>query len=236
MVDTISSLGLDRHAAIDEWGVDVAVAGSQKGLMLPPGLSFNAASSDKAIAAHESAQLPRSYWDWDEMIGPNDKGVLPLHARDQPALRSRRGDRHAGGGGARGNVFARHERHAEATRAAVRAWGGLEVLCEEPRHHSGSLTAVCHARGPQRRRTTRQVMLEHFDMSLGNGLSKVADRVFRIGHLGDFNDLMLMGTLSGVEMGLELAGVPHRKAGARAGGDGPLDRDALRRRGADATA
>ena len=214
MVDTISSLAsIDMR--MDEWGVDVVVAGSQKGLMLPPGLSFNAVSP-KALAASEGAALPRSYWDWAEMLGPNEKGFFPytpatnllyglaeaIDMLEEEGLES---------------VFARHDRHAEATRQAVRAWG-LEVLCQEKRHHSSSLTAVVMP-GEQGADALRKVILQNFDMSLGAGLSKLADKIFRIGHLGDFNDLMLMGTLSGVEMGLELAGVPHQAGGARAAMD-----------------
>ena len=211
MVDTISSLAsIDyRH---DEWGVDVTVAGSQKGLMLPPGLSFNAVS-DKALEASKTAKLPRSYWSWDEMAGPNDKGFFPYTpatnllyglAEAIDMLEEEGLDK----------VFARHDRHAEATRRAVRAWG-LEVLCKNPRHYSSSLTAVMVPQGTSADHF-RKVTLEHFDMSLGNGLSKIADKVFRIGHLGDFNDLMLMGTLSGVEMGLELSGIPYRRGGVQA--------------------
>ncbi|MEO3429362.1 aminotransferase class V-fold PLP-dependent enzyme [Pelagibius sp. CAU 1746] len=211
MVDTISSLGsIDyRH---DEWGVDVTVAGSQKGLMLPPGLSFNAIS-EKALAASKTAKLPRSYWSWDEMQGPNDTGFFPY----TPATNLLYGLAeavdmlHEEG---LDNVFKRHDRHAEATRRAVRAWG-LEVLCKNPRHYSSSLTAVLVPEG-QSADHFRKVTLENFDMSLGNGLSKIADKVFRIGHLGDFNDLMLMGTLSGVEMGLELSGIPYRRGGVQA--------------------
>lgn len=215
LVDTISSLGsIDyRH---DEWGVDVTVGGSQKGLMLPPGLSFNAVS-DKAIEASKSAALPRSFWDWGEMIEANEKGVFPftpatnlLYGLDEAiTMLDEEG---------LPNVFARHARHAEATRAAVTHWGGnggIEVLCENPRHYSGSLTAVRLPEG-YNADDYRKVVLENFNMSLGNGLSKLSGRVFRIGHLGDFNDLMLMGTLSGVEMGFELAGIPHRKGGVQA--------------------
>lgn len=211
MVDTISSLAsIDyRH---DEWGVDVTVGGSQKGLMLPPGLSFNAVS-EKALAASKQADLKRSYWSWEEMTGPNAKGYFPY----TPATNLLYGLAeaidmlHEEG---LDNVFARHQRHAEATRRAVRAWG-LEVLCREPRHYSGSLTAVLLPEGHDADRY-RAIVLENYNMSLGNGLSKLAGRVFRIGHLGDFNDLMLMGTLSGVEMGLELAGVPYKRGGAQA--------------------
>jgi alanine-glyoxylate transaminase/serine-glyoxylate transaminase/serine-pyruvate transaminase len=211
MVDTISSLAsIDyRH---DEWGVDVTVAGSQKGLMLPPGLSFNAIS-EKALAANKTAKLPRYYWDWQEMLMPNRQGFFPY----TPATNLLWGLREAllmleeeG----LSNVFRRHDRHAEATRAAVRAWG-LEVLCEEPKEYSSSLTAVLMPEGYSADRL-REIILENFDMSLGTGLAKLAGKVFRIGHLGHFNDLMLAGTLSGVEMGLRLAGVPHKAAGAAA--------------------
>jgi alanine-glyoxylate transaminase/serine-glyoxylate transaminase/serine-pyruvate transaminase len=215
MVDTISSLAsIDyRH---DEWGVDVTVAGSQKGLMLPPGLSFNAVST-KALRAAESAGLQRSYWAWDEMTGPNAKGFFPY----TPATNLLYGLREAltmlleEEGLA--NVFARHDRHAEATRRAVRGWG-LEVLCQEPREYSSALTAVVMPEG-QDADAFRKTVLERFDMSLGAGLSKLAGTVFRIGHLGAFNDLMLMGTLAGVEMGLQAAGVPHRAGGAQAAMD-----------------
>ena len=211
MVDTISSLAsMDyRH---DEWGVDVTVAGSQKGLMLPPGLSFNAIS-EKALAANKTATLPRYYWDWQEMLKPNRSGFFPY----TPATNLMWGLREAllmlkeeG----LSNVFRRHDRHAEATRAAVRAWG-LEVVCEEPKEYSSSLTAVVMPHGHDADRL-RAIILEAFDMSLGAGLSKLAGTVFRIGHLGHFNDLMLAGTLSGVEMGLRMAGVPHKPGGAAA--------------------
>jgi alanine-glyoxylate transaminase/serine-glyoxylate transaminase/serine-pyruvate transaminase len=198
-----------RH---DEWGVDVTVAGSQKGLMLPPGLSFNAIS-EKAQAANKTAKLTRYYWDWQEMLKPNRTGFFPY----TPATNLLWGLReallmlHEEG---LQNVFARHDRHAEATRAAVRAWG-LEVLCEEPKEYSSSLTAVLMPQGHDADRL-REVILENFDMSLGTGLAKLAGKVFRIGHLGHFNDLMLAGTLSGVEMGLKLAGVPHQAGGAAA--------------------
>jgi alanine-glyoxylate transaminase / serine-glyoxylate transaminase / serine-pyruvate transaminase len=212
MVDTISSLGsIDyRH---DEWGVDVTVAGSQKGLMLPPGLSFNCISS-KAMAASKTARLPRSYWAWDEMIANGKTGYFPY----TPATNLLYGLREAlkmlldeEGLDA---VFARHQRHAEATRRAVRAWG-LEVFALDPREYSGSLTAVMMPAGHDADRL-RKIILEAFDMSLGTGLTKLGGKVFRIGHLGDFNDLTLMGTLAGVEMGLELAGIPVKKEGVRA--------------------
>jgi alanine-glyoxylate transaminase/serine-glyoxylate transaminase/serine-pyruvate transaminase len=212
MVDTISSLAsIDyRH---DEWGVDVTVAGSQKGLMLPPGLSFNCIST-KALAASKSARLPRSYWGWEEMIASGKSGYFPY----TPATNLLYGLREAltmlldeEGLDA---VFARHIRHAEATRRAVRAWG-LEVLALDPREYSASLTAVLVPAGHDADRL-RKTVLEAFDMSLGTGLGKLAGKVFRIGHLGDFNDLTLAGTLAGVEMGLALAGVPAKQDGVRA--------------------
>ncbi len=212
MVDTISSLAsIDyRH---DEWGVDVTVGGSQKGLMLPPGLSFNAISA-KALAASKAAQLPRAYWAWDEMIASGKAGYFPY----TPATNLLYGLRESllmllEEEGLE-NVFARHQRHAEATRRAVRAWG-LEVLAANPAEYSGSLTAVLLPAGHDADRV-RKVILENFDMSLGTGLGKLAGKVFRIGHLGDFNDLSLMGTLAGVEMGLTLAGVPVKKEGVAA--------------------
>ena len=211
MVDTISSLGsMDfRH---DEWGVDVTVGCSQKGLMLPPGLSFNAVS-DKALAASKSARLPRSYWAWDEMIKVNVTGYFPytpstnlLYGLIEAIEMLREEGLQA--------VFARHRRHASATRCAVAAWG-LEVFCNDPRQYSDSLTAVLMPEGHSADEF-RRVVREKFDLSLGNGLSKLTDRVFRIGHLGDFNDLMLAGTLAGVEMGLALASVPHSTGGVQA--------------------
>ena len=211
MVDTISSLAsIDfRH---DEWGVDVTVSGSQKGLMLPPGLSFNAVSQ-KALEASKTAKLRKSFWEWDDMLAANAKGFFPY----TPATNILYGLAeaidmlHEEG---LGNVFARHDRHAEATRRAVEAWG-LEVLCREPKFHSSSLTAVLMPEGHSADRL-RKIISEKFDMSLGAGLSKLADKVFRIGHLGDFNDLTLLGTLSGVEMGFEIAGVPHKRGGVQA--------------------
>jgi alanine-glyoxylate transaminase/serine-glyoxylate transaminase/serine-pyruvate transaminase len=214
MVDTISSLGsIDyRH---DEWGVDVTVAGSQKGLMLPPGLSFNAISA-KAIEASKTAKLTRSFWGWDEMITANATGYFPY----TPATNLLYGlsealDMMAEEG--LDNVFRRHDRHAEATRRAASTWG-LEILCLEPKEYSSALTALLMPAGHDADKF-RKTVLNAFDMSLGAGLTKVAGKVFRIGHLGSFNDLMLMGTLSGVEMGLSLAGVPHRKGGAQAAMD-----------------
>jgi alanine-glyoxylate transaminase/serine-glyoxylate transaminase/serine-pyruvate transaminase len=215
LVDTISSLGsIDfRH---DEWRVDVTVAGSQKGLMLPPGLSFNAVS-EKALAASKNATLPRAFWSWEEMLGPNKTGFFPytpgtnllygLREALQILLHEEGLD----------HVFRRHDRHAEATRRAVRAWG-LEILCLNPAEYSSSLTAILMPDG-YNEAEFRRVVLDHFDMSLGAGLSKLAGKVFRIGHLGDFNDLTLCGTLCGVEMGLEKFGVPFRKGGVLAAMD-----------------
>ncbi|MEM1298593.1 MAG: aminotransferase class V-fold PLP-dependent enzyme [Pseudomonadota bacterium] len=211
MVDTISGLA-SADFRMDEWGVDVTVTGSQKGLMLPPGLSFNAYSA-KAKAAHARATCPRSYWDWSDMAGPNANGHFPytnatnmlyglaevIDMLEEEGLE---------------NVFARHQRHARAARAAVQAWG-LETQCTDEREHSPVLTTVRMPEGHSAD-AFRAKVLEKFDMSLGSGLSKIADKVFRIGHLGDFNDLMLIGTLSGVEMGLGLADVPHQKGGVDA--------------------
>ena len=211
MVDTISSLGsIDyRH---DEWGVDVTVAGSQKGLMLPPGLSFNAISA-KALAATKTATMPRSYWDWNDMLAANENGFFPytpatnllygLHEAIAMLLEQ-----------GLDNVFARHLRHAEATRAAAQAWG-LEILCADPREYSPVLTTIIMPEG-HNADAFRKVAQERFNMSLGQGLGKVAGKVFRIGHLGDFNDLMLLGTLGGVEMSLVCGGVPHSAGGVQA--------------------
>jgi alanine-glyoxylate transaminase/serine-glyoxylate transaminase/serine-pyruvate transaminase len=211
LVDTVSSLGsMDyRH---DDWGVDVTVCGSQKGLMLPPGLAMNAVST-KALDASGSAGLPRSYWDWGPVLDFNERGFFPytpptnllygletaLEMMEEEGL-----DR----------VFARHDRLAQATRAAVAAWG-LDLCCVEPAEYSSSLTAVWMPDGHDAD-ALRKMVLERFDMSLGSGLGKVKGRVFRIGHLGDLNDLMLAGALCGVEMGLGLAGVPHRPRGVTA--------------------
>jgi alanine-glyoxylate transaminase / serine-glyoxylate transaminase / serine-pyruvate transaminase len=211
LVDTISSLAsIDyRH---DEWGVDVTVAGSQKGLMLPPGLSFNAIGP-KALAASAVARCPRSYWAWEPMIAAGAKGYFPYTPatnllyglREAIAMLNEEGlDR----------VFARHDRYAEATRRAARTWG-LEILCAEPAEYSASLTALLMPPGHDAD-ALRKVILERFDMSLGQGLGKLSGRVFRIGHLGDFNALALAGTLAGVEMGLAIAGVPHRPGGVQA--------------------
>ncbi|MGU9979309.1 pyridoxal-phosphate-dependent aminotransferase family protein [Phreatobacter sp. HK31-P] len=211
MVDTISSLAsVDyRH---DEWGVDVTVAGSQKGLMLPPGLSFNAVS-EKALAASKTSRLPKSFWGWEEMIAAGKSGYFPytpatnlLYGLDEAIQML-----HEEG---LDSVFARHMRHGEATRRAVAAWG-LENLCTNPKHFSPVLTAVVMPESHDADRL-RSIILDAFDMSLGTGLSKVAKKVFRIGHLGDINDLTLVGTLGGVEMGLGLAGVPHKSGGVTA--------------------
>jgi len=211
MVDTISSLAsMDyRH---DEWGVDVTVAGSQKGLMLPPGLSFNALSA-KALEATKRAKLPKSYWSWEEMLAYNAAGYFPYTPATNLLYGLREALRMLEEEGL-DNVFARHRRHAEATRRAVRAWG-LEVLAKNPAEYSASLTAVLLPAGHDADRL-RAAILEHFDLSLGAGLGRLAGRVFRIGHLGDFNDLMLAATLAGCEMGLGLAGVPIRKEGVQA--------------------
>ena len=212
MVDVISSLGsIDyRH---DEWGVDVTVGGSQKGLMLPPGLSFNAISA-KALEASKTATLPKSFWKWQPMITANKVGYFPytpatnllyaLHESLKMLLQEEGLD----------NVFARHQRHGEATRRAVRAWG-LEILCLNPEEYSAALTAIMVPEGHDADHL-RKVILERYNMSLGTGLAKVQGRVFRIGHLGDFNDLMLAGTLSGVEMGLAAAKIPFNRGGINA--------------------
>jgi alanine-glyoxylate transaminase/serine-glyoxylate transaminase/serine-pyruvate transaminase len=214
IVDAVSSLAsFDyRH---DEWGVDVTVCGSQKGLMVPPGIGF-VAVSEKARRAGKTATLPRAYWEWEEIIKQNEAGFFPYTPptnllyglREALLMLEEEG---------LSNIFSRHARHAEATRAAVRAWG-LELVCEDPREYSSSMTAIFLPEGHNADRL-REIILEHFNMSLGIGLSKLSGRVFRIGHLGSFNDLMLMGTLCGVEMGLSLAGVPHRKGGAQAAMD-----------------
>jgi alanine-glyoxylate transaminase / serine-glyoxylate transaminase / serine-pyruvate transaminase len=211
LVDTVSSLAcMDyRH---DEWGVDVMVSGSQKGLMLPPGLGINAMSG-RALAAARSARLPRSYWDWQPMLRDNPGGFFPYTPAtnllyglvEAMALLDQEGLE---------NVFARHVRHGEATRRAVAAWG-LETVCRRPDEHSSSLTGVMLPPGHDAD-GLRKLILERFDMSLGTGLGKLQGKVFRIGHLGDFNDLMLAGTLSGVEMGLALSGIPFRRGGVAA--------------------
>jgi alanine-glyoxylate transaminase/serine-glyoxylate transaminase/serine-pyruvate transaminase len=214
MVDTISSLAsIDyRH---DEWGVDVGIGGSQKGLMLPPGLGFNAIS-EKALAASKSARLPRSYWDWQPMLAQNANGFFPytpatnlLYGLRESLLMLREEGLQ--------NVFSRHQRHAEAVRRAVRTWG-LENVALDPKEYSNSVTAVYTPAGYSADEL-RKVILERFNMPLGSGLGKLQNKVFRIGHLGDFNDLMLAGTLAGVEMGFAVAGVPHKKGGTAAAMD-----------------
>jgi len=214
MVDTISSLGsMDyRH---DDWKVDVSVGGSQKGMMLPPGMSFNAISQ-KALDAAKTARLPKCYWDWNDMLSTNQNGFFPytpatnlfyaldeaLNIIDEQGL---------------DNIIARHERHAEATRRAVAAWG-LELVCADPREYSSSLTSIFVPDGYSANALRAQI-LDHFDLSLGTGLARLADRVFRIGHLGDLNDLTLIGAISGVEMGMKIAGVPHNAGGTQAAMD-----------------
>ena len=228
MADTVSSLAsIDfRH---DEWGVDVTVAGSQKGLMLPPGLGFTAVS-EKALKVAKTAKLPKSFFSWEDMLGPNASGFFPY----TPATNLLYGlaeaiDMLHEEGLMR--VFARHKRHAEATRRAVRGWG-LEILCRDPKCYSPIVTAILMPPGHDAD-AFRKTVLDNFDMSLGAGLSKVAGKVFRIGHLGDTNDLTILGALAGVEMALEIAGVPHKKGGVQAAMDylaeatkSPMDRAA----------
>ena len=211
MVDTISSLGsIDyRH---DEWSVDVTVGASQKGLMLPPGLSFNAVS-EKAVVAHDQATLPRAFWDWSSVLAANKESFFPYTPatnllyglREALALLREEG---------LPEVFARHARHAEATRRAVRGWG-LEILCSNPDEYSASITAVLVPPGQDADRL-RAAVLDRFDLSLGVGLAKLAGTVFRIGHLGDLNDLSLLGTLAGIEMGLALTTIPAQSGGVAA--------------------
>ncbi|WP_405655711.1 pyridoxal-phosphate-dependent aminotransferase family protein [Streptomyces sp. RK9] len=211
LVDTVSSLGSIEYRH-DDWGVDVTVTGSQKGLMLPPGLGFNAVS-DKALTAARTSRLPKSYWEWGPIIDANEAGFFPstpatnlLYGLDEALLMLAEEGLE--------QVWARHARHAAATRAAVRGWG-LDVLCADEREHSGSLTAVLLSDG-QDADAVRKIVLERFDMSLGTGLGRLAGKVFRIGHLGHFNDLTLAGTLAGVQMGLELAGIPVGRDGVAA--------------------
>ena len=218
---------------MDEWRIDVTVLGSQKGLMLPPGLAFNAVSS-KALAAHKAAKLPRGYFEWQPMIDANENGLFPytpavnlfFGLAEAVAMLEEEG---------LDTVFARHARLAEATRRAVRAWG-LDILCADAQEQSAALTAVMTPEG-HNADALRGIILERYDLSLGAGLGKVAGKVFRIGHLGWFNDLMLVGTLAGVEMGLGAAGVPHRKGGVAAaidylGGDEGATAGAARAAGA----
>src|SRR5450631_2491748 len=222
MVDTISGLGsLDYHH--DAWGIDVSIAGSQKGLMLPPGLGFNAVS-EKALAVAKASPSMRSYWDWQEVIAFNKLGTFPY----TPAINLLYGLREAIAmleEEGLDNVFARHKRHSAATRAAAKIWG-LETQCQDPHAHSPALTGVRMPEGHDAD-NFRKVVLENFDMSLGTGLNKIKGKAFRIGHIGHFNDLMLMGTLSGVEMGLDLAKVPHRGGGVLAAMDVLKGRDVV---------
>ncbi|WP_298259269.1 aminotransferase class V-fold PLP-dependent enzyme [Bradyrhizobium sp.] len=222
MVDTISGLASLEYEH-DAWGIDVSVGGSQKGMMLPPGLSFNAVS-EKALAASKTNTSLRSYWDWHEMIAINKAGTFPytpainllFALREAIAMLEEEGLE---------NVFARHKRHAAATRAAAKVWG-LDLVCLDPNAYSPALTAVMTPEGHDAD-AFRKVVLENFDMSLGTGLGKIKGRAFRIGHIGHFNDLMLMGTLSGVEMGLDLAKVPHRTGGVLAAMDILKNRDVV---------
>ncbi len=211
MVDSVSSLGSIEYLH-DDWDVDVTIAGSQKGMMMPPGLCFHAVS-EKALAASESARLPRSYWDWKAMLSFNDTGFHPYTPatnllyglKEALSLLAEEGLDH---------VYARHARHGEATRRAVEGWG-LEIFCSCREERSNTVTAVMMPDGMSADEF-RAVILERFDMSLGSGLGKLRGKVFRIGHLGDFNDLMLAGTLAGVELGLMAGGIPHKKDGVRA--------------------
>jgi alanine-glyoxylate transaminase / serine-glyoxylate transaminase / serine-pyruvate transaminase len=211
LVDTVSSLGSVEYRH-DEWGVDVTVSCSQKGLLLPPGLGFNAVS-EKALRAAENATLPRSYWDWQPILSANERGYFPYTPptnllyglKESLAILTEEG---------LPNVYARHRRHGQATRAAVRAWG-LEVLALDEREHSPVLTAVVVPEDHDADKI-RALILDRFNMSLGTGLGRLAGRVFRIGHLGHFNDVSLAGTLAGVQMGLTLAGVPVDPAGMTA--------------------
>ena len=211
MVDTVSSLGLTDYRQ-DEWGVDVTVCGSQKGLMLPPGLGFNAIS-EKALKASSSARMPRSYWDWQTMISANQTGFFPYTPATNLLFGLREALQMIQEEGME-EVITRHNRFGEAARRAVRTWG-LEVNCLNPQEYSNSVTAVRVPEGYDAD-ALRKKILEKFNLSLGNGLGKLQGKVFRIGHMGDFNDLMLAGTLSGVEMGLALAGVPFKKGGVQA--------------------
>jgi len=222
MVDTISGLGSMEYEH-DAWGIDVSVAGSQKGLMLPPGLGFNAVS-EKALAVAKASPSMRSYWDWEEVIAFNKVGTWPytpavnllFGLRAAIAMLEEEGLE---------NVFARHKRHSAATRAAVKAWG-LETQCQDPQAHSPALTGVRLPEGHDAD-AFRKVVLDNFDMSLGTGLGKIKGKAFRVGHIGHFNDLMLMGTLSGIEMGLDLAKVPHRSGGVLAAMDVLKGRDVV---------
>ncbi|MDE1937163.1 alanine--glyoxylate aminotransferase family protein [Bradyrhizobium sp.] len=222
MVDTISGLGSLEYEH-DAWGIDVSVGGSQKGMMLPPGLSFNAVS-EKALAASKTNTSLRSYWDWHDMIAINKSGTFPYTPAINLLFALREAIKMLEEEGLE-NVFARHKRHAAATRAAAKVWG-LDLVCLDPNAYSPALTAVMTPEGHDAD-AFRKVVLENFDMSLGTGLGKLKGRAFRIGHIGHFNDLMLMGTLSGVEMGLDLAKVPHRSGGVLAAMDILKSRDVV---------
>jgi len=208
MVDTISSLGSFNYEH-QKWKVDVSVGGSQKGLMLPPGLSFNVVSN-KALEAYKNSKLTKSYFDWGQMIENNKNGFYPY----TPAVNLLYGLNESINmllEEGLENVFARHARHAEATRIAVHAWG-LEILAKNPVERSNSITAIMVPAGHDSD-NLRKIILDNYDMSLGTGLAKIKGKVFRIGHLGDFNDLMLAGTLAGVEMGLKQSGIPFKPGG-----------------------
>jgi alanine-glyoxylate transaminase/serine-glyoxylate transaminase/serine-pyruvate transaminase len=211
LVDTVSALASIDYRQ-DEWNIDVTVCGSQKGLMLPPGLGFTA-TSDRALQVSKTAKLPKSFFSWEEMLAPNAVGFFPYTPATNLfyGLAEAIDMLHEEG---LERVFARHKRHAEATRRAVRGWG-LEILCRDAKCYSPVVTAILMPAGHDAD-AFRKTVLEHFDMSLGAGLSKVQGKVFRIGHLGDTNDLTIMGALCGVEMALEVAGVPHKKGGAQA--------------------
>jgi alanine-glyoxylate transaminase/serine-glyoxylate transaminase/serine-pyruvate transaminase len=222
MVDTISGLASMEYEH-DAWGIDVSVAGSQKGLMLPPGLGFNAIS-EKALSVAKANPGMRSYWDWQEVINFNKLGTFPYTPATNLLYGLREAVKMLEEEGLE-NVWSRHKRHSAATRAAVKVWG-LETQCADPAAHSPALTGVRVPEGHDAD-AFRKVVLENFDMSLGTGLNKVKGKVFRIGHIGHFNDLMLMGTLAGVEMGLDLAKIPHRSGGVLAAMDVLKGRDVL---------
>ena len=208
MVDTISGLASMNYEH-DTWGVDITISGSQKGLMLPPGLSFNAIS-EKAISISKKSGMKRSYWDWAEQIMMNDNGFFPYTPATNLLYGLKESLKMLNEEGLE-NVFKRHDRLAKATRIAVQAWG-LEILCLEEKNYSSVLTAVI-VPDEHDADELRKIILENFNMSLGNGLSKLQGKVFRIGHLGDFNDLMLLGTLNGIEMGLSISNIPFQKGG-----------------------
>ncbi|MCZ6584744.1 MAG: aminotransferase class V-fold PLP-dependent enzyme [Gammaproteobacteria bacterium] len=211
MVDAVSSAGSIEYRQ-DDWGVDVTIAGSQKGLMLPPGLSFNVVS-EKAIAAGASSQLPSSYWNWKDVLPSNETGQFPYTPATNLlfGLREALSMLEAEGWS---NIYVRHARLAEATRRAVAAWG-FENYCAIPAKSSNTVTTVLLPESDSADEL-RAVILRRYDMSLGAGLGPLADKVFRIGHLGSFNELMLAGTLSGIEMGLAAAGISHSTGGVTA--------------------